>query len=62
MSTNQWKLIKFAACACAVFVLGWLFSIEKWETFHAGLFAFCVGEITLYLRSVCKKDDVDDDE
>lgn len=59
MSTNQWKLIKFAACASAVFVLGWLFSIETWETFHAGLFAFCVGVVYLCFP---KKDNVDNDE
>ena len=59
MGINQWKLIKFAAFASAVFVLGWLFSIEKWETFHAGVFAFCVGVVYLFFP---KKDNVDNDE
>lgn len=54
MSTNQWKLIKFIACAIATFGLGWLFSIEKWEVHHAGFFALFVG-IWVIFFVVCSK-------
>lgn len=56
MSTNQWKLIKFIACAIATFGLGWLYSIEVWELEHAGLFALFIGILVLCLRSVFKDD------
>lgn len=56
MSTNQWKLIKFITCAIAIFGLGWLFSIKEWGLHHAGFFAFYVGVLVLFLRSVFKDD------